>query len=138
MHSQVHSFVRLSLFPLARSSALFSRSRKIHLYSSISNSVYSQYNNMPKKDKTVGLIRYYNECLMNIGIYSCMCMNNNRSNNDSSKPHHLNMSQVLALILVTLCSECRLMALTCDSVKLYSLLEQEQPKTTGDTSRPGY
>uniref|UniRef100_A0A8C2KCA4 Zgc:193812 n=1 Tax=Cyprinus carpio TaxID=7962 RepID=A0A8C2KCA4_CYPCA len=52
MHSQVHSFVRLSLFPLARSSALFSRSRKIHLYSSISNSVYSQYNNMPKKDKT--------------------------------------------------------------------------------------
>ncbi|XP_016135271.1 UPF0235 protein C15orf40 homolog [Sinocyclocheilus grahami] len=52
MHSQILSFVRLSSFPLVRPSALCSRSRKIPLYSSVSNSVYSQYNNMPKKDKT--------------------------------------------------------------------------------------
>ncbi len=50
-----------------------------------------------------------------------------------------NMGQVLALILVTLwCSECQLMAVTCNKVKLHSLLEQKQPKTTGDTARPGY
>uniref|UniRef100_A0A673G2M1 UPF0235 protein C15orf40 homolog n=1 Tax=Sinocyclocheilus rhinocerous TaxID=307959 RepID=A0A673G2M1_9TELE len=54
MHSQILSFVRLSSFPLVRPSALRSRSRKIPLYSSVANSVYSQYNNMPKKDKTVG------------------------------------------------------------------------------------
>ncbi|XP_059392354.1 UPF0235 protein C15orf40 homolog [Carassius carassius] len=53
MHSQIHSFVRLSLFQLVCPSALSSHWRKTPLYSSISNSVYSQYNNiMPKKDKT--------------------------------------------------------------------------------------
>ncbi|XP_073688304.1 UPF0235 protein C15orf40 homolog [Garra rufa] len=55
MHFQILSFVRISLFSLVRPSALCSQTlltRKIPLYSSVSHSVYSKYNTMPKKDKT--------------------------------------------------------------------------------------
>uniref|UniRef100_A0A671SW66 Zgc:193812 n=1 Tax=Sinocyclocheilus anshuiensis TaxID=1608454 RepID=A0A671SW66_9TELE len=70
MHSQILSSVRISLFPLVRPSALCSRTRKIPLYSSVSISVHSQYNTMPRKDKPVGLITYYNTFFMNINMYS--------------------------------------------------------------------
>ncbi|XP_051739846.1 UPF0235 protein C15orf40 homolog [Ctenopharyngodon idella] len=55
MHFQILHFVRKSFFPLVHPSASCSRAlltQKLTLYSSVFNSVYSQYNTMPKKDKT--------------------------------------------------------------------------------------
>jgi len=48
MYTQILGFVRISFSPLVHPSASCSLTRKLTLY--------SQYNTMPKKDKTVGLI----------------------------------------------------------------------------------
>lgn len=79
MHSQILNFVRISFFPLVHPSALCSRTlltQKLTFYS------YSRYNTMPKKDKTVGLITYYNRFFMNMYVF-CMHMNHTRFNNNS-------------------------------------------------------